>query len=356
VKRIFKNITINCKTKLYVIPFLSILFLNNYPLQAQDAKSERIVFYNVENLFDTENDSIKNDDEFTPDGSRNWNNYRFYDKLNNIYKVIISVGEWEPPAVVGLCEIENRFVLNQLVYETPLKRFDYKIVHFESPDRRGIDVALIYRYKRFEPIHSEPIQINFPDNINSKTRDILYVKGVMFENDTIHFFMNHWPSRWGGYLETKPKREFVASMLRLKVDSILNVDNDPHIIIMGDFNDEPWDESVKVVLNAKLDSIKIEKGDLLNLMSKYEKDWLMGTSKYKEDWSVIDQFIISANLLSEQNAIQVSDKGAQIHNLEFLLEDDKTHGGEKPFRMFTGYRYNGGFSDHLPIFLDVIKK
>lgn len=340
-------------------PFVLIsifLFLSLFRSIAQDEEKERIAFYNVENLFDTQNDSIKIDDEFTPEGARNWNNYRFYDKLNNIYKVIISIGEWEPPAIVGLCEIENRFVLNQLVYETPLSRFDYKIIHFESPDRRGIDVALIYRFEKFEPIHSEPLYINFPDNLESKTRDILYVKGVLFGSDTVHFFVNHWPSRWGGYLETKPKREYVASVLRSKVDSILSVDINPNIIIMGDFNDEPWDESIKEVLNAKLDTVGNERNELINLMSKYEKDWQMGTSKYKEDWSVIDQFIISANLLTDQNMVQISDKGVIIHNPDFLLEQDKTHGGDKPFRMFVGYRYNGGFSDHLPIYLNIIKK
>ncbi len=325
-------------------------------IQAQETNSERIVFYNVENLFDTENDSIKNDEEFLPDGPKNWNNYRFYDKLNNIYRVILSIGEWDPPAIVGLCEIENRFVLNQLVYQTPLKRFDYKIIHFESPDRRGIDVALIYRYHKFEPLSSETIQIDFPFNSYSKTRDILYVKGVFFEIDTVHLFINHWPSRWGGYLKTKPKREYVASQLKSKVDSLFSTDKNPNIIIMGDFNDEPWDESIKNVLDAKMDTTGNGKKYLINLMAKYEKDWLTGTSKYKEDWNIIDQFIISGNLISGHNIIQISNEGAQIHNVDFLLEEDKTHGGEKPFRTFVGYKYNGGYSDHLPIYIDIIKK
>jgi len=340
--------------------FLILIFFlvcqNGNLIQAQEAEKERIIFYNVENLFDTENDSIKNDEEFTPDGPKNWNNYRFYDKLNNIYRVILSIGEWEPPALVGLCEIENRFVLNQLVYQTPLKRFDYKVIHFESPDRRGIDVALLYRYDKFEPLTSERIQIDFPFNSESKTRDILYVKGVLFETDTIHLFVNHWPSRWGGYLETKPKREFVASQLKNKIDSLFSFDVNPNIVIMGDFNDEPWDESIRNVLDAKLDTIGIGNKELFNLMARYEKDWLIGTGKYKEDWSVIDQFIISSNLLTENNTILVSKEGVRIHNLEFLLEEDKTHGGEKPYRTYVGYKYNGGYSDHLPIYLDLIKQ
>lgn len=340
-------------TSIIFISILHLVYLK--PLIAQQVNQERIIFYNVENLFDTENDSIKDDDEFTPEGPKNWSNYRFYDKLNNTYRVILSIGEWNPPAVVGLCEIENRFVLNQLVYQTPLKRFDYKIVHFESPDKRGIDVALLYRNDKFKPSYSETIQIDFPFDSDSKTRDILYVKGVLFEIDTVHFFVNHWPSRWGGYLETKPKREFVASQLKIKVDSLFSLNLNPNIVIMGDFNDEPWDESIKNVLEATLDITGIRDKELLNLMARYEKDWLVGTNKYKEDWSVIDQFIVSGNLISEQNGIQVSVEGVRIHNLDFLLEEDKTNGGNKPFRTYVGYKYNGGFSDHLPVYIDLIK-
>jgi len=214
---------------------------------------------------------------------------------------------------------------------------------------------LLYRYDKFVPLFSEAIQIDFPFNPDSKTRDILYIKGALFELDTIHFFVNHWPSRWGGYLETKPKREFVASVLRNKIDSVFNSDINPSIVIMGDFNDESWEESVKNVLDVKMDTIGIGKKELLNLMAKYEKDWLYGTSKYKGSWSVIDQFIISGNLISVNNDIQVSGNGAQIHNLDFLLEEDKTHGGEKPFRTYVGYKYNNGYSDHLPIYFDLIK-
>ncbi len=176
----------------------------------------RVMFYNVENLFDTKDDSLTSDEEFLPDGDRHWNTNKFYKKLNNIYKVILGVGEWNPPAIVALCEIENRFVLNQLVYQTPLKKFDYKVVHFESPDRRGIDVAMLYRKELFHVDTAFPIQINFPFDENSKTRDILYVKGSFDKKDTIHFFINHWPSRYGGYMQTKPKRELCCNRFEIK--------------------------------------------------------------------------------------------------------------------------------------------
>jgi len=323
--------------------------------QGHDTNSERIVFYNVENLFDIFNDFLKRDDEFTPEGDRNWNNDKFYKKLNNIYRVVIGVGEWNPPVIVGLCEIENRFVLNKLVYQTPLKTFDYKIIHEESPDRRGIDVAMIYRSSGFTPMEYKTIGIRFPFDTASRTRDILHVKGVLSGEDTIHLFVNHWPSRYGGYLETKPKREFVASVLRKHIDSLIKAEYSPNIIIMGDFNDEPWDESLEIVLNAKLDTTGLQSDDLYNLMSAYQKDWNGGTSKYLEDWNTIDQFIISANLVNRKQKLQVSAKGAQIYNPEFLLEDDFKHLGKKPYRTYVGFSYNRGYSDHLPIYIDLIE-
>ena len=319
-----------------------------------DQNNNRITFYNVENLFDVFNDSIKNDDEFTPEGGRNWNNNRFYKKLNNIYRVIIGVGEWNPPVIVGLCEVENRFVLNKLVYQTPLKTFDYKIIHEESPDRRGIDVAMIYRSSGFTPMEYKTIGIRFPFDTASRTRDILHVKGVLSGKDTIHIFVNHWPSRYGGYLATKPKREYVASVLRKQIDSLFIADPNPNIIIMGDFNDEPWDESLENVLNARLDTINLKSNDLYNLMSDFKKDWDGGTSKYQEDWNTIDQFVVSANLVNGKQKLQVSPKGAQIYNPEFLLEDDFKHLGKKPYRTYVGFKYNQGYSDHLPIYIDLI--
>jgi hypothetical protein len=318
-------------------------------------QTDRIVFYNVENLFDVYNDSLKNDDEFTAEGERHWNNYRFYKKLNNLSKVLISIGEWNPPSVVGLCEIENRFVLNKLIYETPLKSFDFKIIHFESPDRRGIDVAFLYRKSRFEPLYYYPVHIYFPDDPESKTRDILYVKGLMGATDTVHFFVNHWPSRYGGYEESKPKRMFVASVLRSKIDSILSVNYNSNIIIMGDFNDEPADESISAVLGAKSDTFDLKNNKLVDLMGLIKKNNMIGTNKYQSEWSVIDQFIVSGNLLSDKNPLKVSTEGAWIYHESFLLEEDETQLGFRLNRTYIGTVYHGGFSDHLPVYLDLIK-
>ena len=348
---------------LFKYTIIGVLCLSYSCLSGQDQSSKqsnnqdfnRIVFYNVENLFDIYDDSLKRDDEFTTDGERNWNNQRFYKKLNNIYRVIVGVGEWNPPVIVGLCEIENRFVLNKLVYQTPLKTFDYKIIHEESPDRRGIDVALLYRSSGFTPIVHQAIGIRFPFDTTSRTRDILYVKGLLANSDTVHIFVNHWPSRYGGYLKTKPKREFVASVLRKQVDSLFFSDPNPNIIIMGDFNDEPWDESLKNELKAKLDTTDLQKNDVSNLMRVYQNRKDGGTSKYQESWSIIDQFIVSSNLISGKQRLQVLNEQAQIYNPGFLLEDDFKHLGKKPYRTYIGFSYNNGFSDHLPIYIDLIK-
>jgi len=315
---------------------------------------DRIMFYNVENLFDVFNDSLTNDDEFTPEGERHWNNYKFYKKLNNLSKVIISIGEWNPPSVIGLCEIENRFVLNKLIYETPLKSFDYKIIHADSPDRRGIDVAFLYRQSRFEPLFYYPVPIHFPDNPESKTRDILYVKGILNKTDTVHFYVNHWPSRYGGYEDSKRRRMFVASVLRSKVDSIISVNHNPNIIIMGDFNDEPWDESISVVLGAKSDTFGLKKNELVDLMGLIKKNNLIGTNKFQSEWSVIDQFICTGNLISGKSALKVAGEGASIYDASFLLEKDETNLGFRLNRTYIGPVYHGGFSDHLPIYLDLI--
>ncbi len=309
------------------------------------------MFYNVENLFDTFDDSLKNDEEFLPEGDRFWNNYKYYSKLNNIYKVIIAIGGWNPPAIIGLCEIENRKVVKDLVNNTPLVKFEYQIIHKESPDRRGIDVGLIYRKELFQPLYYEAIPVNFPDNPESKTRDILYVKGIAKNSDTLNVFINHWPSRWGGQLESEDRRLFVASVLKAKVDSIFKLNPQSNIIITGDFNDYPDNKSINKVLNASQDYDQITDNQLYNLSSFLYKSKNIGTYKYQGDWDVLDQFIVSGNILDKKNKIFTSLDDVYIFNADFLLEPDEGYFGYKPNRTFIGYKYNGGYSDHLPTYL-----
>lgn len=317
-------------------------------------QSYRLMFYNLENLFDIYNDPETRDDEFTPEGTRRWTNKRFYSKLNNIYKVILAVGGWEPPAVVGLCEVENAFVLEKLIFETPLKKFDYGIIHFESPDSRGIDAAMIYRRDKFTPLHSEPVTVNFPDDPDSKTRDILYVKGLIGDLEMIHIFINHWPSRFGGYMETKPKRNRAAEVLKHKTDSLFKINPAVSIVIMGDFNDGPEDESIAEVLLAKKPEPESHAGVLYNLMLLERSGWKHGTLKFREFWDTFDQVIVSGGLLSGKSTLSIDPAKEVIFHADFLMQPDERYMGEQLFRTYSGFKYLGGFSDHLPVYVDVL--
>jgi len=237
-----------------------------------------------------------------------------------------------------------------LVYETPLKKFDYKVVHFESPDRRGIDVAMLYRKESFQVDTAFPIPINFPFDANSKTRDILYVKGTFDNLDTIHLFVNHWPSRYGGYMKTKPKREYVASVLKMATDSILKINNQANIVIMGDLNDGPIEESLVEFLQAKTDTNEIKSKQLVNLLALNAD---AGTLKYQGQWDLFDQVIVSGTMLDSGTGYKVKGSEAHIFKQDFLLEDDEKYLGQKPFRTYSGFKYIGGYSDHLPVYLDV---
>jgi hypothetical protein len=348
--------TSNIIFRLYLLP--GFIFLTSVSAFGQDLITDspeniRVMFYNVENLFDIYDDSLTRDEEFTPEGERRWNNRRFYNKLNNIYKVIMAVGQWEPPSIIGLCEIENRLVLDKLIYETPLKNFGYRIIHHESPDRRGIDVALLYREEHFIPFHHEAVAVTFSNDTARKTRDILYVKGLVFDKEMIHLFVNHWPSRYGGYMVSKPSRKTAALKLRQKTDSLLNINPNLNIIIMGDFNDNPDDESLQDVLLAANPGNSISNGELFNLMKLFNNN-NTGTLKYRESWDIFDQFIVSGTLLQPDAKILIRDFKAEIFAPDFLFEDDKAYFGKRPFRTYTGFKYSGGYSDHLPVYIDLM--
>lgn len=313
----------------------------------------RVMFYNVENLFDVIDDSLTTDEEYTPKGVRAWNYNRFQRKINNISKVILRVGGWEPTDLIGLCEVENRYVLSTLVMGSPLKNIGYKVIHKDSPDPRGIDVALIYRPEKFTPVETKYIGIRFPFEPSGRTRDILYVKGLVAHSDTLHVFVNHWPSRFGGYAATVPKRKYVASVLRQKVDSIMAIQADAKILIIGDLNDESTDESVADVLKAKRDSTRLNNNDLYNMMTGAGCSWKHGTIKDKELWLTIDQMIVSASLLKDTHGLHTNPHSIHILDAPFLLQTDDAWFGEKPFRTYNGPKYLGGFSDHLPIYMDI---
>lgn len=312
----------------------------------------RIMFYNTENFFDIYNDSLTQDDEYLPGGYRHWNNKRFSKKLTDIYKVIIAAGGVEAPEIIGLCEIENKYILERLIHSTPLSKLDYGIVHKDSQDPRGIDVALLFRRDKLGLLKQSFITIEFPGDSLKKTRDILYFKGLTYKKDTLHIFINHWPSRYKGQLETESYRLYVASVLRSKVDSIFRTDKNPEIIITGDFNDGPQNRSIKEILSAGADLDTIMPGKLYNISSHLSVNTKTGTYKYKFMWEMYDQFIVSGTLLSADN-IKTSLNDVHIFNPDFLLEEDTKYSGLRPYRTYRGYKYTGGFSDHMPIILDL---
>ena len=311
------------------------------------------MFYNVENLFDCYDDPEKNDDEFLPDRDKYWTDYRYKQKLRKTYQVISALGEWNKPTIIGLCEIENKKVLTDLINKTPLNGIGYEIIHFESPDKRGIDVGLLYQSKDFVPIVSKQIPVHNPES-NRSTRDILYVSGVLNNIDTLHIFINHWPSRWGGQLETEHKRMFAASVLKKHTDSLFEISENPKIIIAGDLNDYPDDKSLINTLNAKTSDYKsAESEELYNLAYYMQFKKKQGSHKYRGEWGVLDQLIVSGSLLKPENNIYTTIESANVFNAEFLLETDTYNTGKTPFRTYKGYKYNSGFSDHLPVYLDL---
>ena len=326
---------------------------NNEKKSHENERDFRIMFYNVENLFDIYNDSLKRDDEFTEEGTRHWNNRKYYDKLNKIAKVTIALGAWSPPDIIGVCEVENRFVLEGITKFSPLKKIGYKIIHQESPDRRGIDVGLLYRPETFTPIYFNAIPINFPGSPDHKTRDILHVSGRTNSGDTLNIFVNHWPSRWGGQLESEGNRVFVASVLKQTVDSIFANDKTPNIVIIGDLNDYPDNKSLTETLDAKNEYAEPKATELYNLAWYMQEEKNMGTHKYQGEWGVLDQIIISGDLLNSTKKIHTTIDNAHAFNADFLLEKDLKNIGLQPNRTYIGFKYHGGYSDHLPIFIDL---
>ena len=283
---------------------------------SQDSTS--IMFYNVENLFDTENDTLKDDDEFLPNAQKRWTNSKWFKKTHKISQVITAANY---PDIIGFCEVENITVLKKLVASTLLWKENYEILHFESKDQRGIDVALIYKPKKLNLLSVKPIFINLKGKRN--TRDILSVT-LANKKDTFALFVNHWPSRYGGRIKSIPKRLIAAKTLKQHMDSVSINFSNRKVIAMGDFNDETKDSSLTLFKDYFFTPFKFK-----------------GTIKYKGRWQTFDQFILSKNIISN----------SEILNFEFLLEPDRKYKGVKPYRTFIGPRYRNGFSDHLPILL-----
>lgn len=312
---------------------------------SEDIKPAGIMFYNVENLFDVRDDSLTNDNEFLPDSPRRWTRYRMDEKCRNLSRVILNAGAWNPPVLVGLCEVENAWILGRLLYNTGLNNTGYKSVHYDSPDERGIDVALLYLTSRFEVLESRPVSVGLLDD-GSPTRDILYVKGIVDNYDTLHVFVNHWPSRYGGAEASRPRRLQAAQVLTAVVDSVRNTYPLANIVLMGDFNEDHDSDFFRDNLaTGGLDEDTPLYAPALGLESG------LGTLKYRYQWQVFDQIIVSRGLLAPSSRLCLKDPVMSIVRLPFLLEQDDRYGGQKPFRTYVGMRYQGGYSDHLPVMI-----
>lgn len=308
----------------------------------------RIAFYNVENLFDLEdNPATPGDDEFLPTGKKVWTQERYDKKINDLASVIAGMNH---PAFVGLCEVESRSVLEDLVKNQQLKSVNYQVVHRESPDFRGIDNAFLFAKDYFKTLKVEAIRINFPAEIveDYTTRDILHIKGTHRNNQVMHFFINHWPSRRGGLEASEPKRGYVAQQLKQAIDNILQTDPQAEIVIMGDFNDETNNKSVANILDAQPNAKNPQADKLYNCFAKLDAAG-NGTYNYRGNWNMLDQIIVSGSLLD--------DKGWKITNPnifkpEWLIYNSEKYGAT-PSRTYGGPNYYGGYSDHFAIFVEM---
>jgi predicted extracellular nuclease len=321
------------------IPSLLLCLLVISGLQAQN--DYRFAFYNVENLFHPSDDSLVNDAEFTPEGKKNWSFYRYHQKLNKTAKVCIAMSTEKPIALLGMAELENELVLQDLIKGEVLANYNYQYVHYNSPDRRGIDVGLIYDKDQLTLIYSEAFRLCIPEDSSFISRDVLFSQFTTIGGDSLDVFICHWPSRYGGQEASEYKRLGAAALVRGKVDSLM-LKGRTNILILGDLNDEPSNKSVDEILMAKKEIS--QPTQLLNLMLSL--DLSEGSHRYKGQWAYLDQVIISQNL---------SDKVRNFgcFRASFLLEEDNRYPGQQPFRTYKGLRYNEGFSDHLPVFVDL---
>lgn len=309
-----------------------LLFLLPSMIWGQEDARWTIAFWNVENLFDTQRDTLKDDEDFTPQGENHWTAKRYADKRNKIYKTVAAMGY---PAAVGLAEVENDWVLRDLCRSTPLRSKGYEFVHFESADRRGIDCALLYRRDMFVVTESNPIVVS--DSTEAfYTRDILLVGGVLYKGDSCYLLVNHWPSKRNG-AEAERHRLAIAQRLLGIMDSLQQAHPTALILAMGDFNAAPEEDAINQGLEFKGECNNAQ--GFYNLMCHIPKG--EGSYKYQGIWSCIDQMVANRQLVVE------------VFAPEYMLVDDNRHMGKKPFRTYSGMKYLGGYSDHLPIIVKI---
>jgi len=334
-------------TSLFLLCFL---IFQASKLQAQTCKKCLIIAsYNLENLFDTKDDPKIDDAEFLPGSKKEWNEEKYQKKLKNMSEAISKIGGKNGPDVLGLIEVENRTVLEDLIKQPVFSKRKYAIEHFDSPDVRGIDVALLYDSKVIKHEYSTILPITDPFNAEWKTRDILYTI-LSSGKDTFHIMVNHWPSRRSGD-ESVARRALASEVARKKVDEILAKNPLAKIILMGDFNDTPQDESIIKGMKAVGKATDLKDIELFDPMTEASAK-SEGTHYYDKEWNMLDHFMLSKGMIAGKGYQFLS---AQIFKADFLLETNPKYKGQ-PLRTYVGNKYLGGYSDHLPIYMVLQKK
>jgi predicted extracellular nuclease len=331
----------------------ALLFIALQSIYSQkNVKSFLVVSYNVENLFDTINSPQFEDDEYTPLGTKAWTYERYEKKLKDLARVVLSLPGKELPAVIGLAEVENRVVLEDLIAVRGIRKGEYEIVHEDGQDPRGIDCALLYRPDLFKYKSHEYIPIADPVNTDYLYRGILHVQGKAPDGSMLHIFVNHWKSRSGGVRETERQRMFSAITLRKELDKLLARESGYKVIIMGDFNDEPTNRSIASGLSALNKRRNIEMGDYYNLFYDLHNSAGEGTYNYKGTWNMLDQMIVSYNLLNQERGLSTGFDSGHILKEEWMLYVSEKYGESLPSSTYGGPEYFGGPSDHLPIYVE----
>lgn len=338
---------------------LFIVLVATGPLLAQ-SKSYKVAivgFYNLENLFDTINDPGVDDEEFSPDGPRRYSGEIYRDKLTKLATVISQMGteiNADGPGILGVAEVENAGVLEDLVKHPLLVKRGYKVIHYNSPDARGIDVGLLYNPKYFTPEKSNNLFVLLPTGSKDAyyTRDVLWVKGKL-DGEDIHVYVNHWPSRSGGEKRSEPGRMAAAQVCRKHMDSIARLEKNPKVVVMGDLNDDPINKSITQVIRAGGEKDEVVRGGMYNpWVDLYKKGY--GTLAYQDAWGLFDQILISQPWLPE-NQQGFFLKSARIFNKEYMVENQGRYKGY-PMRTWDGLTYRGGYSDHFPTYLILLKE
>lgn len=342
----------------FLLIILNLLVFNVFSQKGEEKYIvEAIAFYNLENLFDTIYDPLTNDAEYLPEGKNQWTSERYQLKLNNMAKVLFELGTdhvKQGAALVGVAEVENRLVLEDLVKTAPLAQRNWDVVHYDSPDKRGVDVGMLYNPKIFKVLNSKSVNagVTVPDNPNFTTRDILLVEGVM-HGDTLFVLVNHWPSRRGGEKRSRPLRNQAAATNKAIVDSISSVRPNAKCIVMGDLNDDPVNHSVRYFLNANGDIESKDKKSMYNpFLSYFQKG--IGTLAYRDSWNLFDQIIVSRSFLNKDQDGMIYLK-AEIFKRPYLFQTEGRFEGY-PLRTFSFGTFINGYSDHLPTYILVGKR